>query len=93
MRLIDADALMADYKEAYRMGECYCDKPSIIGLLNAAPTIEAEPIVRCGECKWYFENENYETLDTIPFCDHPEGGGVTKGKQWHCADGDRKERR
>lgn len=48
-------------------------------------------IVRCGDCKWYFENENYETLDAIPFCDHPEGGGVTRGKQWHCADGEPKD--
>ena len=48
-------------------------------------------IVRCGECKWYFENEDYETLNAIPFCDHPEGGGVTRGKQWHCADGEPKD--
>ena len=44
MRLIDADELIATYPV-----------PSwfIINILDKAPTVDAVPVLRCWECKWF----------------------------------------
>ena len=76
-----------EYRE---WGEEY-DALQILGDIEDAPAVDALEVVRCRDCKWYFENEDYETLNAIPFCDHPEGGGVTRGKHWYCGDGERRE--
>ena len=91
--LISRSALMAHFKQEEwgTPDERWRPEREFGRMVLNAPAVDAVEVVRCGECKWYFENENYETLDTIPFCDHPEGGGVTRGKQWHCADGERKD--
>lgn len=48
-------------------------------------------IVRCKDCKWYAETEDEEG-NIYPTCEHPEeGGGWTRGKDWHCADGEPRE--
>lgn len=56
MRLIDADALIADHSVV-------CSR-SMKFNLDLAPTIDAVPVVRCGECK------NWESLKYTPrhFC-------------------------
>lgn len=46
MRLIDADAL----KKAIDIP--FLDEIKLGSIINNAPTIDAEPVVRCGECKW-----------------------------------------
>ena len=56
MRLIDADAL--GIGKANR--DCFDDPKyadgwnSAIEIINNAPTIEAEPVVRCKDCKWLY---------------------------------------
>lgn len=93
MRTIDADELdvylekrmvyEAHRNHAYLKGVRDCRKD-----LANTPTIEAEPIVRCEKCTWYLEYEDDEMLNLMPFCNHPTGGGVTRGRQWYCADGE-----
>ena len=59
MRLIDADKLKAHYawweggSREMTIGEAKKDFDTIVDL---QPPIEAEPIVRCGECKWWQED-------------------------------------
>ena len=36
----------------FSMGECYCDKFSIVGMLNSLPSAQPE-IIRCKDCKYY----------------------------------------
>ena len=56
MRLIDADAL---YEQAADTAEHYCgffnDMEKVISArdIDAAPTIDAVPVVRCRDCKHY----------------------------------------
>lgn len=74
MRLIDADA----YKELHRKecpGDCgVCNlvygygKDDICGLIDQAPTIDAVPVVRCKNCKYFGEND-----ENIPYCVNPFG--------------------
>ena len=40
---ISREQAIKDCAEAFQLGEAYCDKQSIIGILNAEPTIDAEP--------------------------------------------------
>ena len=46
MRLIDADALVS-LEEVKHKGCAYIEE------INNAPTIDAVPVVRCKDCKWY----------------------------------------
>ncbi|MBR2653134.1 MAG: hypothetical protein IKD59_01150 [Lachnospiraceae bacterium] len=48
MRLIDADALKFDIMCVYG------SNPQYINWLNHAPTVDAVPVIRCKDCKWYY---------------------------------------
>ena len=61
MRLIDADKLKADvvsWENCYNGFSDTYDKAMIIDTIDEQPTIDAEPVVRCGECK-YREKNHY----------------------------------
>lgn len=65
-RLISADALYKRYQDMCMGVACnacpFLDLQNgckIENLIDSAPTVEAEPIVRCRDCKWYRENEAY----------------------------------
>lgn len=60
MRLIDADALIAEYCEdceAYLHKVCDRDVCGTVLMLADAPTIDAIPVVLCKECAWYREDD------------------------------------
>ena len=76
MRLIDRDALPKYTGYALSANE-------VAMAVENAPTIDAVPVVRCGDCKyWITGNVNY--------CDYALGGTETKS-YWYCADGERKD--
>lgn len=81
MRPIDADALKKAFCN-HCDGEEPCTEPCIdIGLIETAKTIDAVPVVRCGECK-YWEEES-------TFCLNKEGCyGSETTADWFCADGE-----
>ena len=69
MRLIDADRVSeaiydnvpAPYEDAsWAKEDCLAE-------IEAAPTVDAVPVVRCGECKWWNED------DDVGHCDNPDG--------------------
>ena len=51
MRLVDADALMEKEYSRLREGEVLHRIPP--SHVDAAPTIDAVPVVRCRECRYY----------------------------------------
>lgn len=53
MRLIDADALKFDIMCVYG------SNPQYIRWLNHAPTVDAIPVVRCKDCKWWREDSDH----------------------------------
>lgn len=64
-RYIDVDELIRKINEH----ECFSYDPEvsrICELINDAPTLDVEPVVRCKDCKWY---DNYEE-----FCHNPVWG-------------------
>ena len=57
MRLIDADALidtLYDHEFA-----SYIDKGEVSTVINDEPTVDAVPVIRCKDCKWYSANTGY----------------------------------
>lgn len=73
MRLIDADALRNEYCR-----ECLPDKAydcrfdpwcGTMMWVNEAPTIDAVPVVRCAECKWFDKGGN----GVAPICARHSG--------------------
>ena len=62
MRLIDADEL---HKDVLNLPDCLngfsdtYDKAFILVLVDEAPTIDAVPITRCKDCKWYKTNYSW----------------------------------
>ena len=87
MRLIDADALTIDHfeiKTASNEVRSYISKEQI----DCAPTVDTEPVVRCGECVYrrrcmlrhYFAESNAVDSTKIDW------------SEWYCAEGVREER-
>ena len=81
MRLIDADALIARLKKdpLFRLVEQY----GITGVIEAEPTIDAVPVVRCKDCKyityyyctcphWDSDQYIYPEVDENDFCSYGE---------------------
>lgn len=63
MRLIDADALIKELDENEDVGGWYLAKADI----EAAPTVDAVPVVRCRECV-HFDNRFHECRRTMWSC-------------------------
>lgn len=54
MRLIDADALGVGRCSKDILPDAYCAGwNGLIGLIEKAPTIDAVPVIRCRECKYF----------------------------------------
>ena len=87
MRLIDADRLSesiydnvpAPYEDASWA------KENCLAEIEAAPTMDAVPVVRCRECKWWQED------DDIGHCDNPDGLDNYVKPEDFCSYGERKE--
>ena len=93
MRLIDADALKkrmvnepvkavqdVDFQAEWftRIADTVCH---MIDMVDDAPTIEAVPVVRCKDCKWFGGKYN-------DYCFRDE---YNHAGDWYCADGERRE--
>lgn len=87
MRLIDADALKGQIRETIKVYKTNgkFDEPlkrfcnmlrQEIEAIDNAPTIDAEPVVRCKDCK-------YRGIIDYPVC-------CESTDEWFCADGERK---
>ena len=59
MRLIDSDELWERLN--YEPCEHNADRDEIaLPIVNAAPTVDAVPVVRCKDCKWFADNNGGE---------------------------------
>ena len=57
----------------------------VIMMIKTAPTVDAVPVVRCRECKWWQED------DDIGHCDNPDGLDNYAKPEDFCSYGERKE--
>ena len=77
-RLIDADKLIdfIDVGHLRHSGELCYSETDVANLLLHAPAVDAVPVVRCKDCK-YFETWLCQNEDN--------------SDNWFCADGERKD--
>ena len=78
MRLVDADALMEKANSDGAYG--YVDAKQT----SEAPAVDAVPVVRCRECKWWQED------DDVGHCDNPDGLDNYAKPEDFCSYGERK---
>lgn len=84
MRLIDADALRDEV-----LHDNTYDNDTVnyyLGWIDDAPTIDAVPVVRCGGCMYYQDNN-----DGYPHEECRWGYGETPDADDYCSYGERKE--
>ena len=82
-RYIDADALKKRVSELIVPD---WTRTLIRSWLDSEPTVDAVPVVRCGECRWWSKDEPY---DEYGYCYNGKIIGSTK-ENWYCADGERR---
>ena len=92
MRLVDVDALLFELaNESFPQSCTYAQgRNGVIESIRNAPTIDAVPVVRCKDCKWFDKQRRV--------CHDPRyGDGYanyqppnTNDEYW-CADGERKD--
>ena len=78
MRLIDVDAFLEKMKRTSRYFDVKFD-------IEEMPTIDAVPVVRCRECKWWHAD------DDVGHCDNPDGMDNYANPEDFCSYGERKE--
>ena len=101
MRLINADALKADWKMGDKCEKCDRDTRScqyevifsrmdVCSMLDDAHTVDAVPVVRCKDCV-YFEPENAEEGDSYGRCrnNYAPCQNQQVEMMWFCGDGER----
>lgn len=94
-RLIDADNLDFTFdRRCFSEGDTQYVRGAddAIGVVNNAPTIDAVPVVRCRDCKW-FNHYTMECESDDVATDH-EGGAsfsINFGPDDFCSYGQRKE--
>ena len=101
MRLIDADALKADAKMGHDCNTCQSDwkkcqyekaypKMDVCAWIDDAPTVDAVPVIRCKDCKYW--DKNVPIFNVVEmnrrYCDVINH--ITP-EDWFCRSGDRKE--
>lgn len=93
MRPIDADVLKSDIPKTRESAfedcrECtLLDKEQVQLLIDKQPTLDAVPVVRCKDCK-YYKTESGECPANNE--DDPYYSWIPK-PDWYCAEGKRKE--
>lgn len=95
MRLIDGDALIEKFNEKVDMAECLIDARTaerfatfcaLADAVEEMPTVDADVVVRCKDCKYWQNNNNGyphgecrwghgETPDDNDFCSYGERKG------------------
>lgn len=82
-RLIDADKLVDMLYDNEFAALCPLDEVS--GVIDACPTVDAVPVVRCRECRYYAVPGA-----TISFCIHRNGMKFTRDSDY-CSRGERRD--
>lgn len=85
-RYIDRDKLIDFIMES---NPDWCVKPvrPIFDYINAMPTVDAVPVVRCKECK---HSMQVNGMVGLVWCNHLAEVGTWVEKDFFCADGERR---
>ena len=90
-RLIDANSILDDFLKRYTEMErdgkiifAACEvKQDFADMISNAATVDAVPVVRCRDCKWYMPGELFTD---IMFCHRLKKDNGKPAKYNYCAD-------
>ena len=82
MRLIDADKFILALMDASLSS---VDEDTILDLVDSINTVDAVPVVRCKDCKYF--DSGYNGVDMWEWCKHNH---IDVYKYWFCKSGVRK---
>lgn len=85
MRLIDADVAYKVLAEYYHH-RTETQYEALKEALSKVPTVNAEPVVRCKDCKHFIKYENWE----YGHCELITPT-IAMDKEWFCPNGERKK--
>lgn len=90
-RLIDADALIEFVEGRYTVtwnhdydGGIKDACIDILNFIDNAPTVDAVPVVRCRDCRWWTKQEKSIQGRCALTGTYPTGG-------WYCGNGERRD--
>ena len=64
MRLIDADALFENLDDMMAVSPTgYIHGETVADMINDAPTVDAVPVIRCKDCKYWLGEGRWCTYD------------------------------
>ena len=92
-RLIDADEFdVISYKETVGYTDCFDSGVLyVLELIDAAPEIDAVPVVRCRDCKYHHWEQEPCHGKIEHYCELPHMRGVEVSKEFFCYYGKRKD--
>jgi predicted nucleic-acid-binding Zn-ribbon protein len=97
-RYIDADALK-EYIDCGHLRSpaevCFSER-DVVDLIDAQPTVDAVPVIRCKDCRYYevYERKYDGSADKRfkpSICTRAYEYAVAKDPNWFCADAEPKE--
>lgn len=84
-RLIDADVLKQGINKVSTHWLNEWSTLGVLAMVDKQPTVDAVPVVRCGECKYrYVDGDNVRF--NLCLLNHNK----VQSNDWYCADGERK---
>ena len=96
-RLIDADALLNRFNTEIpiRPVSLTYDMGTVLKAVMDSPTVDAEPVVRCKDCKYahmtYDGEVKYCDRISMPDDEGDYGYALYLPGDWFCADGERRD--
>ena len=90
VRLIDADKFEV-YPYTLTSLDFEAGVLSVLEKLDAAPTVDAVPVVRCKDCKYHYWEQEPCHGKTVHYCELPHMRGVEVFKEFFCYYGKRKD--
>ena len=87
-RYIDADAIISFVDAGHLRNplELAWSDNAVVDMIESRPTVDAVPVVRCGECKHCFVDG-----DNVRFNVCELTHNRVQSDDWFCADGERKD--
>ena len=80
MDLISREEAINRIEEAFDMGDCYCDKFALRGILKSLPTVEERKEGHWIPYKWYFGKDKESWTDEVKCSECGELGE----EEWNC---------
>lgn len=99
-RLIDANSILDDFLKRYTEREkdrklvfAACEiKQDFADMISNVPTVDAVSVVRCGDCKYHYWEQEPCHGKSVHYCKLPHMRGVEVFKEFFCYYGKRKDK-